>query len=109
MMIRIEGTKDTGLLADLNRDVQDLHANTYPDLFRPYDKAEVAKFFDSTVQKGNWSHYVAYDDEDPVGFIQIEKRQFMNHPFRKDCGLVYIHQICVRKAYEGKGVGKMLI
>jgi diamine N-acetyltransferase len=108
-MLRIEECGDIAVLSDLNRDVQELHSVTYPDLFKAYDRNAVEIFFSSMLSKNNWFHFVAYDNSEPVGFIQIEKREITNHPFRKDCTILYIHQISVRRTHEGSGVGRSLI
>jgi diamine N-acetyltransferase len=108
-MIRIEESGNIAVLTDLNRDVQELHSVAYPDLFKAYDRASVEEFFSSMLSKNNWFHFVAYDNLEPVGFIQMEKRVFTNHPFRKDCTILYIHQISVRRNHEGSGVGRALI
>ena len=100
---------DAALLADLNRDVQELHARDYPDLFKLYDKTASRSFFDGALSKGEWDHFVAYAEGRPLGFIQIEQRNILDHPFRRDCRLLYIHQICVLQKFEGMGVGKALI
>jgi diamine N-acetyltransferase len=108
-MMRIEPCKDSKLLARLNRDVQDLHVEMYPELFKPYDAAAVEGFFSRTLRQDNWTSFVAYEEQEPVGFIQVEKRVIKDHPFRKDTELIYVHQICVRNDWNGKGVGSALM
>ena len=42
----IELTKDTKLLADLNKEVQDLHFQEYPKIFKSYNQEDIESFFD---------------------------------------------------------------
>ncbi len=109
METRIEKTADSSLLAELNKDVQELHVRKYPDLFKPCDNSAVRQFFDSLVQQPHWFHFVAYRGDVPVGFIQVERRELKDHPFRRDGVQLYIHQICVRNEHAGKGYGRQLI
>ena len=82
METRIEKKADSSLLAELNKDVQELHVRKYPDLFKPCDNSAVRQFFDSLVQQPHWFHFVEYRGDVRVGFIQVERRELKDHPFR---------------------------
>ena len=109
MKITIAECRDNGVLADMNMDVQSLHAALFPDLFKAYDRNEVAGFFTWSINQNDWKHFVAYSGGEPVGMLVIEKRKFDNNPFRRDSELIYIHQISIRKDYQRKGIGTQLV
>ena len=102
-------TRDIELLTQLNREVQELHVSLHPDLFRPFDRETVSRFFESVMAKDTWHHWVAYDGNLAVGFVQVETRRLANHPFRRDCTILYLHQICVKTTHRTRGVARVLL
>lgn len=44
-------TRDSGLIATLTKDVQDLHVALYPEYFKNYDYEEIAAFFETVVHR----------------------------------------------------------
>lgn len=88
MDLTVEECRDKELLSKLNRDVQELHAALYPQLFKPYSKDDAARFFDWALQQSTWKSFVAYANGEAVVFVQIEHRKYNDNPFRNDCSLL---------------------
>jgi GNAT superfamily N-acetyltransferase len=107
--IKIEKTMDSKLLAKLNRDVQEIHSNIEPDIYKPHDEDEIKIFFDSFLTKENVYAYIAYSDDLPAGYIVMIKRNYPEGPFTKRHLSIHIDQICVENRFKGQGIGKALI
>jgi ribosomal protein S18 acetylase RimI-like enzyme len=108
MDIRIVESRDKDLLARLNEEVQTLHAEMHPDLFRPYIKEQAAALFEWALQQPSYHHFIALAEDLPVGYMQIEQRQYGN-VLRRDLQVIYIHHMCVVKTHQHRGIGRLLL
>ncbi|AWP28102.1 GCN5-related N-acetyltransferase [Paenibacillus vortex V453] len=102
-------TQNHELISELNREVQDIHAQMYPNHFKEYDQVTISAFFKSIMTKPNFQFYVIEEQEQKLGYIWIEIREYQENPFRKSYKAVYIHQLTIIKAYRNKGLGKKLL
>lgn len=109
MPIRIEGTKDTELLSILNCDVQNIHYEIEPSLFKPYSKEDMKKFFEEVLNEKNTCAFVAYYENCSAGYVLISKKDVPETQYHCNLLTAYIDQICVEKNFKGKGIGKALI
>jgi len=109
MTIKIIKTSDTELLATLNHDVQKIHHNIEPELFKPYDKDNMKKLFDDMLEDEKNSAYVAYFDEVVAGYMLLSKKYNEANYFKESYATIQIDQICVESDFKGKGIGKSLV
>jgi len=107
--IRIEESKNAELLARLNYDVQDLHRQIEPTIFKSHSNEDMSKLFTEALKDKNVQAYVCYFDEQPVGYVLLGKRNLPETHFRYGYSVIYIEQICVKRSFKGKGIGKALI
>lgn len=109
MSIKIIKTKDAALLAKLNEDVQRIHNNIEPDIFKPYSKKDSTMYFDELLKNKNISAYLAKYNEDIVGYILFSIKYNEENFIKKSYSVLYIDQICIEKNYKGNGIGKELV
>lgn len=110
MYINIIESKDTKVLALLNRDVQSLHNDIEPDIFQPYDGANVLVLFEEIFRSNPEAYsYIAYCNEVPAGYVLFSMRQNPPSLFKKAYSLVYIEQMCVDAEYREMGIGMKLL
>lgn len=109
MRIDIVQTKDAYLLAKLNHDVQKLHHEIEPDIFKPYDEAQMAELFEKALSSDEVTGFVANVDGVPAGYMLLAHKVSDANGFKYRTETLHIDQICVENAYKGKGVGKCLV
>lgn len=108
-MIYVSETRDSSLLGKMNEEVQALHYHMYPDLFKPYNEAEIIAAFVDFLKDENLKAFVAYLDDMPAGYVLFLPRLYAENAFKYAHRAVYIDQILVLQQYRGRGVGKMLM
>lgn len=107
--LTIEQTQDNSLLARLNQQVQDLHHQWYPHLFKPFDEAQVSAFFSEILQKQDVWAFVARAEKEVIGFSVVIQKNYPESPFKYAYSSLYLDQIGVLAHHQFSGVGKRLI
>ncbi len=93
----------------LNEYVQKIHAEAHPDLFKyPTDAAEMTTFFESIVSKPDHYCYIAYLDEQPVGYLWAAIQDRPENPFKYAQRRLYINHVAVHDQYRRHHVGQAL-
>jgi len=93
----------------LNSFVQKIHAEQYPDIFKPsVDCEEVTRFFEFILSKEQDYVLLAYSKNMPVGYLWAAFEQRPENPYKYEQKQVYIHQISVHDQYRRKGIGHAL-
>jgi ribosomal protein S18 acetylase RimI-like enzyme len=108
-MIIVKESKDSTLLAELNRDIQELHHEIVGEIFKEYSQKEWKKQFEEDVKKEGVYIYVAYFNEMPAGYIMVSAFEYSETVYRKKYKVINIDSICVAKKYQRKGIGKALM
>lgn len=108
-MIKIVQTRDYILLAKLNEEIQTLHHNIQPRIFKPYDKEAITNFFKKTLNNENVVAYVANGNGTTLGYVLFFIINFEDNAFQYSRSFVLLDHILVLKNYQGKGVGKLLL
>ena len=109
MNLKILRTEDPELVARLNHDVQNLHYEIEPELFKPFLQEGMSSMFAKMLEDPAMSAYVAYVDETPAAYMVIGQRVFEENPFRYGYSVLHIDQICVDSEFKGQGIGKALV
>lgn len=107
-MVEIYETKDCDLLAALNEEVQMIHHEIEPLLFKPFNHEDVKKVFQTLLEKGAVA-YVSKLDGKEVGYIILERMDRQDGAFRYAHSSLLIDQICVKTCARGHGIGKRLV
>ena len=109
MKIEIVRNKDASLLARLNHDVQEIHHDIEPSIFKPFDQENVEAFFQKILVNSSVEAYIAMVDEIPAGYMLLVENTTTENPFKYSSTILHIDQICVESEFKGKGVGKALV
>jgi ribosomal protein S18 acetylase RimI-like enzyme len=108
-MVSIIETKDHLLIAQLNEEVQNLHAALHPDIFKPFEKTEIETALQGFLSDAQCRCYVAKENEIAMGYLLIYIKEAKENAFHYTLRSLYIDQIGVLKAFQKKGVGELLM
>ena len=97
------------ILVSLNSEVQNLHVGFEPGIFKTPSPNEIKTFFNNLLKKGNWKILISFDAEQPTGYISLQIGGHEEHPFCYSQKWLYIDHICVKKEFQKKGIGSLLI
>lgn len=109
MTINIIETTDANVLAILNHDVQEIHYNIEPKIFKPYSEEGMEKLFENMLKEDEVNAYLAYYNDEIAGYMILTRKEQKESFFRFAYSAIHIDQICVEKSYKGKGIGKALV
>lgn len=107
--MEIIACRDSQLLAALNREIQDLHHQMHPDIFKPYHREAILPFFEEKLADENVVAWVAKEQEHYLGYLLLFKVQVPENPFQYARSYVLIDQILVKGNAQNKGIGKKLM
>lgn len=108
-MIRIARSTDHILIASLNSEVQQLHHEMHPEIFKPFDKEGIEAAMQSFLADSNCNAFIAWKDEEPVGYMILMLRETGNNAFHYNTRSVYIDQIGVPVKNRKLGIGQLLM
>lgn len=108
-MITIERSQDHHLLAQLNQLVQDWHHVHYPQIFKPFDQPAVANAFQQLLAVPNVFAFVASEQAQAIGYLLCMIKERKESAFQYEKRLLYIDQIAVVPAWQGRGVARLLL
>ena len=106
-MIRRAEIKDVGRILELLHQVNMVHYNLRPDLFKLYttkynEQELIALLADDT------KPVFVFDDEGVKGYAFCQITEVRDHQLLQDIKTLYIDDICVDEAARGRHVGKSL-
>lgn len=110
MNIRTATLQDSLLLSTLCQDVQSLHAEHHPDIFKTPPTEDFAlAFFDEMLADENVAALIAEENGLAVGYILCKLIERPETPFTMPMKYLLIDQISVRPMAQGSGVGAALM
>ena len=110
MNIRLATPTDVSLLSSLCMDVQCLHAENYPDLFKMPQRDDFAvAFFEEMLADPKNSAFLAEENGEALGYIFCKLMERPETPFTFAMRYLVVDQISVRPVAQKKGVGAALI
>lgn len=108
MAVIIE-TTDIQLLAEMNEEIQTLHYDLYPDVFKPYNFEMVEQAFEHFLKDSDSKAYVAMENNEPAGYILFKLKDSIESAFKYAARAIYVDQIVVLENYRGAGIGEELM
>ena len=110
IVIRAASKSDASLLARLNRDVQSLHADLEPTIFKksPVEE-ELVSFFSAKLSSPESRIYVADVADQGVGYVWFDIQVRPETLFTFPRSRVYVHHLSVREDARRQGVASMLL
>jgi GNAT superfamily N-acetyltransferase len=110
MKIRQAISKDNLLLSSLCMDVQRLHAENHPDIFKMLKNDDfAAAFFEETLADPLATVFIAEEGGQAFGYILCKLIERPENPFTFPMRYLLVDQISVRPEAQGKGVGGALM
>jgi diamine N-acetyltransferase len=102
--------EDADLIAELNVDVQLLHSEALPWMFKkPSPDHEIAEEFRRTMEDPGYFVFVASFSGKSAGYLIGEICQRNESHRHKSYGMLYVHHISIRPLYRRNGVGRALL
>ena len=109
MKVRRAENKDIEKILDLLIQVDMVHHNGRPDIFKGPVTKYNAEQLEDIIKDDNRPIFVCVDDNDKVlGHAFCIHQQVLNHAILTYIKTLYIDDICVDETARGKGVGRML-
>ena len=107
--VRAATVDDADTISSLNDEVQNVHADALPHLFKPASKETFSskKITEILTQPENHM-FLAYFDEEPAGYLYCEIRCREESPATYARDQVYIHHVSVNRSHQRKGVATAL-
>ena len=110
MEIRTAMPNDSLLLSALCRDVQRLHAEHHPQLFKmPQSDDFAVTFFDEMLAAPEVTIYIAEEDSRPLGYLLCRLFDRPENVFTYANRFLFIDQISVRPEAQRRGIGTALM
>jgi diamine N-acetyltransferase len=109
MNIQIRETNDAALLASLNEQVQQLHHELYPEVFKPFDPEAITVFFESLFVEREAKAFLAVDGETVLGYVLLLVVDKKENPFQYERSYLELDQLLVLEEYRGIGIAKLLL
>src|SRR5215208_4224918 len=110
MNIHQAGSADSLLLSSLCIDVQSLHAEYYPNIFKPPQSEDFAvSFFSEVLADLNTRIFIAERDGQALGYILCKLIERPENPFTFTTRFLMIDQISVRPSIRRQGIGAALM
>jgi GNAT superfamily N-acetyltransferase len=109
MKIRRAGPGDVHVLATLNAYVQDLHVHGNPDVFKPADLRDVARWFSERLAGPDASAWIVDTADGPVAYAIVIRHERAATPFTAVRRFHEIDQIAVRPTARGGGLARALV
>ena len=106
-MVRKADTNDIGRIIDLLRQVDMVHHEIRPDLFKP-DTTKYSEQELEALLRDDSKPIFVYDDGKVLGHAFCQITEVRDHVLLQDAKTLYIDDICVDEAARGKHVGKAL-
>ena len=110
MRIRQAVSTDSSQLSSLCMDVQSLHAEHHPDIFKmPRSEDFAIAFFEEILADPATRIFLAEGDGQALGYILCKLVERQETPFTFPMRYLLIDQISVRPEIQGQGVGAALL
>ena len=109
ILTRRASRADAALISILNADVQTIHADALPGLFKPPSPGSFTAEADALLANSDNLLFLAFFDHEPAGYAyaQVIRRQATTLTYAAET--VYLHHISVLSKYRRRGVGSALL
>jgi ribosomal protein S18 acetylase RimI-like enzyme len=108
--VRVGSDADIDVIVRLNRDVQQLHAELEPSVFKTnIDTSEMTAFFAAKLILTEHHFRLAYLDDGPSGYIWFEVQERRETPLTLARKRIYIHHLSVQVSARRRGIASALL
>jgi ribosomal protein S18 acetylase RimI-like enzyme len=109
MIIRRATLLDVPTLVSLNRSVQAMHADAFPDRFRRPDSDEAVTHAFGAMIGASSSYWLVAQEEEVIAFLSAEFRERLENWCLVRHEVCYIAGVVVKHQFQRKGIAKALI
>ncbi len=110
MNLRPATSADAAVLSNLSVDVQNLHAQNHPKIFKMADANDfAASFFEEMLMEPTVTIFIAEEAGESVGYVLCKLIERPENPFTFAARTLLVDQISVRPGTRGRGVGAALM
>jgi len=106
IVIREAGLDEFVRIADLKRQIHEVHVKGRPDLFAPYKELE--SFAAHSAAK-NCSLLLAEIEDEPVGFALVQYIDRPASPYMNERKFLHVEEFCVDENHHRMGIGSRLM
>jgi len=106
IVIREAGLEEMPRIAELKRQIHNVHVNGRPDLFTPYSSLDA--FADHSAAKG-CALLLAEQAGEPVGYAMYQLVHRPSSPYMKERHFLHVEEFCVDEKHQRMGVGRRLM
>jgi ribosomal protein S18 acetylase RimI-like enzyme len=110
-VIRRATAPDAAVVAQLNRHVQDWHATTYPDVFKPKpDPTALTAYFADQINDPDYAVFLADGTGQGIalGYLTCKLLVRPDNPFAYAARRLMIEQVGVAPSVQRRGIGRAL-
>ena len=100
---------DAEIVRQLNRHVQQLHADALPHLFKPPGDGIGAGIFEEMITRPETRVFIGYAAGEPVGYVAAQILSRPEQPLWYGMDVLVVDQIAVAPEHRGKGYGAQLL
>ncbi len=109
LKVRAATVDDAGTISGLNDEVQNVHAEALPHLFKPASRETFSsKKIAEILTRPENRMFLACFDEEPAGYLYCEIRRREESPATYARDQVYIHHVSVHRSHRRRGVATAL-
>ena len=109
MNIEISETKEFKTISHLVKEVQNLHSNFSPTIYKPFDYNEIQKVMDNMLSNEMNRVFVAKLNDEIIGYILIVIKNIPESAFYFTHQIIHVDQLSVSEKYKRNGVGAILM
>jgi len=110
MELRPATKEDYDIIFKIFSEVQSIHYDGMPGFFRPAKKDKFFyAYFDEVIKNEDKHLMIGFKKDKPFGYIYYLISKRPQNIYGKEIRIIYINQIAVKKAYQGRGLGSELI
>jgi len=110
MDIRRATEADAAAICALQQEIQALHAQGLPQVFRPPDTAAFSpEHVRSLLGAAGVRLWIAHVGTSPAGYLYAEVARYGENAQRKAQSYVYVNHVCVTAAHRRAGIGRALM
>lgn len=110
MEVRLATLADVESISALNMDVQNIHAEALPHIFKHIsDPGFAVPYVTEQMNQPDNYFFIANINGEDVGYIFAHVTRRPDSAYMHPWNFVYINQISVKPAYQGRGCGAALI
>ncbi|RIK41011.1 MAG: hypothetical protein DCC55_13200 [Chloroflexi bacterium] len=110
VQVRLATLADAELISTLNADVQQLHADALPHIFKPpTDESWPPAAVGELIKNSDHYFWVAICDGVPAGYLYAQQRTSPVSPSKYEQDFLYIHHLSVKPSFQQRGCGERLV